>query len=217
MTHGADADVARAAPGIDERAQRILVGQRQLGLEHVEARRERELRASVARRAARQLRLDRRACAGPTSPANRTAQSRAPSTRRPRWPPRACGTARVRTVPGCSSPSRAVTTPSAALTTISPAPIFWVFGIGDRDAVDCRAARNVFEAVRQHDEHARVAGRNAVHADHRFVASQAFVVRIWRSAKNGIRISRRRVGAAFWRNTKSLRHNVPGRSSANCE
>ena len=65
-------------------AQRGFVGQQQLGLEHVEARRERELRAAVARGAARQLRLDRRACAGRTSRANRTSRARAPSARRRR-------------------------------------------------------------------------------------------------------------------------------------
>ena len=51
----ANGDVARAAPGVDEVAQRGFVGQRELGLEHIEARRERELRAAVTRGAAIQL------------------------------------------------------------------------------------------------------------------------------------------------------------------
>ena len=92
MAHGTDADVARATPGIDERAKRLLVGGQQLGLEHVEARRERELRAAVDRRAARELRLDRRGAQARLRRENRTLRSRAPSMRRRRWPLHVCGT-----------------------------------------------------------------------------------------------------------------------------
>ena len=178
MARGANAEVARAAPGIDERAQGVFVSRQQLGLEHVEARRECELRTAVFRRAARQLGLHRRR-AHPGL--RRGIEQRNRAHRESGTGGRGrTGAEAQRTNGGRQqfAESRVDHAVRSADDDFAGAHLLRL-RVGDRDAIDGRAARDVFEAVRQHHHRACVAGGHAVHANHRLMLRETFVVRVF--------------------------------------
>ncbi len=201
---------------MSERSARF-VGRRQLGLEHVEARRERELRATVD--------APRRASSCDSTGAVRrpdfAGESNMTSARTVSSPPAAgvdrVSKRKVRTAPGGSSPRRATTTPSPSADHRIAGAFDLVARVGDLRAIDRRAAGHVLEARGQHDHRACIADGHAADVQHGFVRREAFTARRPGSSAELNSNFTSPFGGAFWRSTKSLRHNVPPRNSANCE